>query len=79
MWARQPDRGGPRPRRGSLVRPSRHGGSLELAEPGVLLAFELNAVELGILAARGQELVVATALDDPPMVEDEDHVGLPYR
>ena len=44
-----------------------------------LLALELDPVELGVLAAGGQQLVVAAALDDAPVVEDQDHVGLADR
>ena len=42
----------------------------------MLLAGELGAVQLGVQAAGGQQLVVRAALDDPAVVDDQDLVGL---
>jgi hypothetical protein len=38
-------------------------------------ALELLAVEPGVEAVRGSELLVVPSLDDPAAVEHEDHVG----
>ncbi len=51
-------------------------GRSEDLEPG-LLALELDPVELGVVAAWGQQLVVAAPLDDAAVVEHQDDVGLP--
>ena len=42
-----------------------------------LLARELGAVELGVQAAGGEQLVVPAALVDLPVIDDQDLVSLP--
>ena len=36
-------------------------------------------MQLGVPSARGQQLGVRPALDDPPVLDDEDEVGCPHR
>src|SRR3712207_7296798 len=40
---------------------------------------ELSAVEVGVEAAAGEQLVVGAALDDAPVPDREDQVGVPDR
>src|SRR6266496_3149769 len=69
----------PRPQRARNRRQeagrARSTGRSRLAGVGAL-ALELRVVQLRVQPARGEQLVVATPLDDAPLVDDEDAVGL---
>ena len=69
--AARPVRGAGQHRRLRLRR-RRRGGQLRLGG-------ELRLVEVGVEAARGEQLGVAAALDDAAVVDDEDLVGAAHR
>src|SRR3954470_17340761 len=60
----------------STVTGSGCGDGLDL---GLLLTFELRAVELGVEAARSDELLMCAPLHDAPVVDDEDLIRLADR